>query len=519
VAAIVLFVLASGTASAQTANRSVDWQRFDVDLGWQTDGSLVVTETQAIDFHGTYQQGFRVIPLDRTTGITSMSVSQINTAGQATPLNYTTSPDPAGLRITWNFAPITDASSTFVLRYTANGATRVYPDRDQLDWNAIYADRPGAVAASTVTLHLPGDVTPSTVMSALYRIPSAGAPQQVGTGTLVDSRTLRFEVGSLPAATGAEVRAQVPAGLLPGVTAPPWQAAADHADWLQQTVAPLANFLVLLLSVAIAAGGGVGLVLLWYSRVREPNVGAVPASLDEPPSDLAAPLAGTLVDGVAGLRDAVAILFDLARRGVLSLKQEDGSEVRVVLHRSTEDPTLQRYERVLLVALFGRGVSEGEVLLSQTRVRFSSAVPILEQRLYEAVYAEGLFVANPQLDRRRFARLSVTGMGLGALLAIVPALLVGSLVPAAWVPGAALVVLSAALMWISRKVPRRTARGALEAARWRAFRAHLMQESYTLDDGHLAYAVALGADREYLRQLAVGPAQQMPVTYARRTGP
>ena len=41
------------------------------------------------------------------------------------------------------------------MRYTAHGATRVYPDGDQLDWNAIYADRPGPVPASTVTLHLP----------------------------------------------------------------------------------------------------------------------------------------------------------------------------------------------------------------------------------------------------------------------------------------------------------------------------------------------------------------------------
>ncbi|HEY2593134.1 MAG TPA: DUF2207 domain-containing protein, partial [Chloroflexota bacterium] len=374
-------------------------------------------------------------------------------------------------------------------------------------------------AASTVTLHLPGDVTPSTLLSALYTVPSSGGlPQQVGTGTLVDSRTVRFDVGSLPASTGAEVRAQVPAGLLPGVTAPPWQAAADRAGQLQQNVAPLTGLLVLLLSVVVVGGGSVALVLLWYSRVREPNVGEVPATLDEPPSDLPAPLAGTLVDGVADLRDAVAILFDLARRGALSLKQEEGAEVRVVLHRSTEDPSLQRYERVLLVALFGRGVSEGEVLLSQTRLRFASAVPILEQRMYEAVFAEGLFVANPQLDRQRFARLSVTGMALGALLAVVPALTIGSLVPLAWVPGAALVVLGAVLMWISRKVPRRTARGALEAARWRAFRKHLMLAPHALDDPNLAYAVALGADREYLRQLDVRPSQA-PMVYAGQTGP
>ena len=73
------------------------------------------------------------------------------------------------------------------------------------------------------------------------------------------------------------------------MTATPWQAAADQQDWLRQTVAPIANFLVLLLSVALVAGGGVGVVLVWYSRVREPkSIGPVPATLDQPPSDLAA---------------------------------------------------------------------------------------------------------------------------------------------------------------------------------------------------------------------------------------
>ena len=515
--AIIIFVLASGTAAAQSATRSVDWQRFDVDLAWQTDGSLIVTETQTINFHGTYQQGFRVVPLDRTTGITDVSVSQVDSSGRATPVNYTTSNDSDGLRITWNFAPISNAAGTFVVRYTAHGATRVYADGDQIDWNAIYADRPGPVTASTVTLHLPGNVTPSTVISALYQVPLGRLPQQVGSGTLVDARTLRFDVGSLPTSTGAEVRAQVPAALLPGVTPPPWQAAADQADWLRQSVAPIANFLVLLLSVAILAGGGAGVVLLWYSRVREPHVGPVPATLDAPPSDLPAPLAGTLVDGAADLQDAVAILFDLARRGVVSLKHE-GTDVRVALHRSTADQSLQRYERVLLVALFGRDVSEGEVLLSQVRVRFASAVPILERRLSEAVFAEGLFVGDPLVDKRRFARLGWIGVGVGAVLAVIAPLVLGGIVPAAAVPGVLIVVLSVVVVWLSRKVPRRTDRGALEAARWRAFRTHLQQETHTLDDAHLAYAVALGAGRDYLRQLEPPPSQA-PAVYAGQAGP
>jgi hypothetical protein len=520
----LVVAMTAESVTAQSAGRSVTWQRFDSDLTLQTDGSLAVAEAQTIAFQGTYQQGFRVIPLDRTTGITDISVAQIDASGRATPLNYSLSTDTSGLRITWNFPPITNATGAFVLRYTAHGVTRVYDGVDQVDWNAVYADRPGPVEASTVTLHLPGNVQPSDIVSAIYHVPVGRLPQQVGSATLVDPRTLSFAVGSLPASTGAEIRAQFPQALLPGVTAPPWQAEADRADWLAQTVAPVGAFLVLLLSLAIAAGGGIALVLLWYARVREPRVGPVPARLDQPPSDLAPPLAGTLVDGSADLQDAVAILVDLARRGAVSLKEEAtqfGPDVRVALHRPTEDPALERYERVLLVALFGRGVSEGEVLLSQSRLRFAAAVPILEQRLYDAVVSAGLYSANPAVVRHRFATLGTTGLALGLLLAIVASLLIGSIVPLVWLPGVLLMLLGAATLWLSRKMPSRTTRGALEAARWRAFRAHLLEvpaATYTLGDASLAYAVAFGADREFLHRLE-SPGGAQPRWSAQPVGP
>ena len=62
------------------------------------------------------------------------------------------------------------------------------------------------------------------------------------------------------------------------------------------------------------------------------------------------------------------------------------------------------------------------------------------------------------------------------LLAVVSALLIGWIVPLAWLPGVLIALLSSVVLWFSRKVPRRTMRGALEAARWQAFRAHLMEE-------------------------------------------
>jgi hypothetical protein len=69
---LLVLVVLGGTrsAAAQGAGRSVAWQRFDVDLAIQLDGSVQVSETQAIQFTGTHQQGYRLVPLDHTTGVT-----------------------------------------------------------------------------------------------------------------------------------------------------------------------------------------------------------------------------------------------------------------------------------------------------------------------------------------------------------------------------------------------------------------------------------------------------------------
>ena len=65
----LLIVIGTGPASAQSAGRSVAWQRFDVDLDLQSSGALLVTETQTIQFNGTFQEGYRLVPLDRTSAL------------------------------------------------------------------------------------------------------------------------------------------------------------------------------------------------------------------------------------------------------------------------------------------------------------------------------------------------------------------------------------------------------------------------------------------------------------------
>jgi len=366
VALLLVVVLAAPAAVYAQQQRSVAWNTYDVDLNVQSDGSVQVAETQAIQFQGTYQQGFRVIPTDRVTRIENVSVQGASAVR--------TSSTDQGLRIDWSFPPTTNAARTFVLTYTLRGAIRIYDAGDQLLWKAIYADRPGPVTASTVTVHLPADVAPADLKTSFshYTANQAGALPSDGTGQQIDPRTVRFTTGALPTGSGAEVRVQFPHGLVPP-NPPAWQADADRADWVQQTLAPIGNFLALLLALVVLAGGGVAVFLMWYTRGRDPSPGAAPARLDRPPSELPAPMAGTLVDGVADAQDAVASLVDLAQRGVLSLRDADTSrtvgsvhDLRVTWNRSAPDSSgLRRYERQLLVAMFGQDAQPGaEVLLS-----------------------------------------------------------------------------------------------------------------------------------------------------------
>jgi uncharacterized membrane protein YgcG len=512
-----LILLAQVVPTAQAQQRSVTWERFDTALTVKTDGSVDVAETQSIRFTGTYQQGFRVIPTDRVTRIDNVLVEEL--VGEGTvpyrastsqaPNTYRTSTTDQGLRIDWWFPPTTNATRVFVLRYVAHGAIRIYDAGDQLQWVAVYPDRPGAVSSSTAIVTLPADVPASELQTSVYRVtdgPSTGAAPASGTGQQVNPRTVRFELGSLPAGTGAEIRVQFPHGLVSSAP-PPWQQAADREDLIRQSVGPIGTFLALLLALVILAGGGVALFLMWYTSGRDPSRANVPATLDRPPSDLPAPLAGTLVDEVADVQDAVATLVDLADRGVVELKDEQlerpgghAPDVRITLRGSTSDTRLRPYEQILLNALFGyEPAPQAEVLLSHVRGRFASTIPVLQDALHKAVADARLFVHDPQAVRQRYRRLGWLLVGVGLAVALVATITLGWAIGLAWAPGIALLLVGAMCIRLSSAMPRRTPAGAMEAARWRAFRKHLSTSADRAD--FLPYAVAFGLDRDFLRRL------------------
>ena len=505
---------AGAQSAGQTDNRSARALRFDVGLELLADGRLQVRETQEIAFSGgPFQKATRRIPMRHVTRLSDIKVEIDGTAarpGRDTAGTFDVSGPTDGsgdgeVLIEYWFPRTSNARRTFVVDYTASGAVAFYAGGDQLRWNALTQDRPYPIDRSTISLRLPSSVSEWKVdaypSSLLASEPSASGA------------TAAWQTRALPPNQPLEIRAQWPHGVVAG-TAPPWQEAADREAYRRESLRPVLNVAFGAATLLVFVAGGVTLLLTWYARGRDPNIGAVPAELDAPPSDLSPALAGTVVDEHADVQDVLATLLDLAARNVITITEVIdrglfGSprdfQLALVDRSKVDDP----FEKLLLDSIFRGG---DEVRLSRIGDWFGTQVPRLQASLHAEAHRAGLFTADPEVVRRRYQRLGTLVIGVGALLGIATCAIVDGASEVAWWPFIALIAVGAVLRYTARVMPQRTAHGALEAARWRAYARHLHRigpsASHAEKDGHddeiervLPYAVALGADREWVEKL------------------
>ncbi len=538
--ALVLLALALPAASAAAQGTSPYARRFEVTIRIEPAGSLLITETQEIVFPATrwFSAGFRELPLDRVERIADVQLEEpgqvyrhvggpadvVSSAGDqrpaqqepTAPRTFVTSVRDGRLRIDWRFPETRGQARTVTLRYRVYGGLRVYPTGDQLYWKAIYSDRPYPVETASVRVEFPAPVPRSELRWAVYPARLQVQVEQPDAASLL-VRTLH----GLAANEGLELRVQFPHGFAQAQP-PAWQAQADRQDDYDQRVRPLLNFGLGLLALVISLAGGLAVLLAWYTRGRDPTIGQIPSELEEPPSDLLPGLVGTLIDQKADVQDAVATLLDLARRGVVRIGEEAPRpdrrrDYRLSLVPEAPAAPLHPLERAVLDAVF-----EGQqtVLLSEVRERFGDHILELERRFYAEAVALGLLERDPAAVRRGYARTGTVLLATGLLGAFLSLLLFSRAVELAFLPFLALAGVGGLLLGVADHMPRRTRTGALEAARWAAFRRYLrdldrgpelrsalpLEERRARFERFLPYAVALGVDRTWMQKLALAGA-------------
>ncbi len=520
---IVLLLTTTGLAQAQ--GKTLYWDRWDVDITIRPDGTFRVVEQQTIEFtSGTFRFGTRGIETSRLDRISAVEVSEGDrvfreSAGQE-PWTFTTYMDGSEFQIQWFFPPTSDSRHTYTVAYTVSGGLRYYADGDQLWWKAVVSNRSFPVYASRVTVHVPEP-------AEIQNWDAYGTPARA---QKLDARTVVFEaMEEIPAGQEFEVRVQFTPGVVAGEP-PAWQAQADaEAAALERQARwrPVMDLAMLALGLLFLLGGPAVLYLLWYTRGRDVPVKLPADYLIEPPSDIPAGMAGTLLDERADMEDIIATIVDLARRGVIAIEEVEepgflgiGAHKDFVYRLQRPPEGLLPYEQTLIREFFG---GRAERRLSDLKNKFYTAIPKIQSQLYQEVVRAGYFKANPESVRGLYTGLGIAGLITAAVSGVFLAGALAGYTNWAICPSIGLGATFLGLIMLARAMPRKTAEGSEAAARWRAFRRYLehiekytnLEEAKEVFERYLPYAIAFGVEKEYVRKFAAvnAPAPTWYVPY------
>ncbi|WP_169238405.1 DUF2207 domain-containing protein [Candidatus Roseilinea sp. NK_OTU-006] len=492
--------------------KSLVWTRLDTEIAVQLNGDLKITETNVIDFtSGVFSWGFRDIELARLTEVRDIVVTE---RGQPleTEIVYT---DDNKLRIKYYFlTPARGEQRTFVLNYTVVGATRYYNEGDQVFWAAVYPSRGGfAVQNARAVVRLPAGATATN--AEVYGV-------RANVKGLGESVVVAEALEPIPSGDQMEVRVQFPHGILTGEPAP-WQQAYDARRRFEEAEKPRYDFFTLLASLLIFLGGPALAAVLYYTRGRDPDVGLVAQYLTEPP-DAPPGVLGALIDETADIQDLVATLVDLARRGVLTMKEKPvealGGALTITdwIFEPGENfgkLELRPFEQKLVDAL---QLSQGERALSSLRNRFYAKLPALQHALYEEMVREGYYNHAPNATRAAYQSLAMALALIAALAFCAAIALLGELTDYAICLPMAFGVTALAFFLIAKNMPVRTRKGADMRMRAEAFKRYLqniekytdVRESKDLFEKYLPYAIAFGLEHSWTKKFAAVDAPMPP---------
>ena len=513
----------------------------DVEITLNDDGSLDVVESITFDFDGSFSGAYRDIPLASGATVSDIRVADETiefAPGGCTTLGCSSPPgtygvelNPSYVRIVWHHASF-DQLRTFRISYELTGIAVAWDDVVDINLK-VWGDQ-WAVGLDTLesTMNLPSGLSEGEVR--VWGHPF-GVNGETSLGDDGVSPSLR--ASGIPSEQWVEMRVVIPTSSLastdgailvsgeglPQILAEEEEFANDAEEAAQ---AGRTGLIVGALGVLVPLLGLGGFVYFGYGR--EHRVDYDRDYEQEPPSDLKPAEVGALLSqGGVDERDFTATLFDLIRQGAINaeptqiervtwagLRKEMISDLSLSL--GEKQTGLRDFEQSVMTVV-KRVLDDGPTPLHEfrTAIREDAAANAetyqsFSQKVREAVRRSGL------IDDRGSAIASLIGVGLalatfgaffllpnvlrdrpgGATIAVLS--LVGLVVGT---------VLTIFVISFRRVRVRRSKEGALEAARWDAFRKYLSDfsrlheaPSISLDlwDRYLVYAIGFGVATEVL---------------------
>lgn len=256
-------LLSLGIGLAQAASPFY-WDFINVDIALESNGDMVITETQNYTFTADHtNQRYRYIPLNKIDQITDVAVYEGNAR-----LPIQTGIENNQYWIRWRHDLDAPESHTFKVQYRVIGGVQTRGANSQIYWRALFPERDADIKQGKVTVRLPKEL-----VGKVSQFTSKGV---AATSRQVGLNTLEF-VADQPLAPQQflDVNVRFPTGFLDGVNAQ--TAIVDNTDDItigSPSSFPLQNAVLLSLQwlglMAIATG--IGLALFFQQRPC-PNCG------------------------------------------------------------------------------------------------------------------------------------------------------------------------------------------------------------------------------------------------------
>lgn len=447
-------------ADAQSPARGLRAERFDVALTLLDDGSVNVRETVVFHFtEKTFSRVEREVPLRRFDGVIDVRASLDGRvlAEDDSSERIQIREGRSKLEVTWHFPEVTNTSRTFTLEYRAMGALAVANRRATLEWFVLPSRHRYVIDEARVEWRVP---------------PTAVRVEQTA---IDDARWTSTALSDGWAATRRDVGVDETARLTDAfdlstlaVAVPEWQVNAFRA----RQMAPA--FIVCAVILLVCAAGVLGMTWVRYRLPSNERRGTEPAAAHHlPPAAAAAIVSGPVT---IGLQHVQATLFDLARRGVLQIRESTDSKsfeiVRPTSPRRERVADLKPHEQVVVDGLW-LVMKDGRVDLKRGWREVTRKLRAFQRSLREELLEAGLVDPERRWAARAMVVAGIVTSAIGIVGFAVFQLAFGHLggVPLL-VPASVLVSGLAFLIW-SSVMSVRSAAGVAAAEAWKARRAWL----------------------------------------------
>lgn len=412
-------------------------QSFKTTLSVASDSSMYVEEKILYDFGLTDRHGiYRNIPYTKTNDendVYKMTIDTISVRDERGVL-YTTNQEKTDSEIQLR---IGDANKTITgthlydIGYHVQGAFVSYSDHDELYWNITGNGWEVPIKQVDVLVTMPFKTEKEKMQLACF----TGLRKSTTRDCSIEYENgviSAYTTTALSSSEGMTIVIGFPKGLMT------IQEAKKVNTWFKELVAKIISVVLAVLAFLWYVGLPLWIIIHWIRTGRDPKgtIGQAHVWFDVPKTKKGRGLTpaetGTLVDETADLKDIVATLVDLARRGYIKIIEKKKNDFYLEqIKQSVRGDTLETFERTLLTKLFPGAKTTIRIKDEDT----SSAVSKVKEQLYDAVVEENFFPKSPQKTRTLYMVIAGIALFTGNIGLAIIAFLFGRHMPRKTIDG------------------------------------------------------------------------------------